>query len=269
MVNIAASTDTVYMIDVNRIWSPTKTSVWLVPRPLVLTATAPHNNPSEQDVGEHSVFGSCCGHLGAVDPSWHDGARDNDEILETLYSQYGSRALGFATRVLRDQHLAEDVVQDSFIQVWRRAGSFDPRRGSVLSWLMAVVYHRCIDVLRGQKARPRTISWGCDAADRPAPQDTWDHVEQRLRMSVVRRAVSQLPREQREVIELGFFAGYSHREIAERLTIPLGTVKGRSRLALRRLRAVLEGRESKKEECAAAPSARYARIFPAYRGAGL
>jgi RNA polymerase sigma-70 factor (ECF subfamily) len=148
--------------------------------------------------------------------------------------------LGFATSVLGDKDLAEDVVQDSFLQVWKRADSYDPRRGAVHSWLFGVVHHRCIDVLRRQAARPRTTFWREDWEIPGAQTDTWSEVDHRFTRAAVRQALGCLPAEQREVIELGYFARLSQSQIADRLGLPLGTVKGRSRLALRRLRCVLQ-----------------------------
>ena len=172
---------------------------------------------------------------------WHELVRGNRAALEILYDRYAGLALGLALRMLGDRQAAEDVVQESFLQVWRHAGSYDERRGSLRCWLLAIVRHRCVDALRRQAARPRLLPWETDALDGPGTSDTWAEVEGLSTQATLQRALLHLSAEQREAIELAFFRGYTHAEIAERLDLPLGTVKGRLRLGLQRLRRVLEG----------------------------
>jgi RNA polymerase sigma-70 factor (ECF subfamily) len=164
----------------------------------------------------------------------------NLAALETLYNRYADLALGLAFRMLDDRQSAEDVVQESFLQVWRHASSYDPWRGSLRSWLLAIVHHRCIDALRRRATRPKTVTWKVEVYDHAGPSDTWTEVEQRMTRATVRRALLHLSVEQREAIELSYFEGYSHAQIAESLGLPLGTVKGRLRLGLQRLRGLLE-----------------------------
>jgi RNA polymerase sigma-70 factor (ECF subfamily) len=171
---------------------------------------------------------------------WRELAAGNLTALDMLYDRYAGLALGLASRALGDRQAAEDVVQESFLQLWRHASSYDPRRGSLRSWLLSIVHHRCIDALRRRAARPRTVAWMVDAYDHAGTSDTWMEVERKLTRTTVRRALLQLSVEQREAIELSYFEGYSHAQIAERLGLPLGTVKGRLRLGLRRLRGLLE-----------------------------
>ncbi len=159
--------------------------------------------------------------------------------LELLYDRYAGTALGIAYRLVGDRQSAEDVLQESFLQVWRNAGRYDSRQASLKSWLLAIVHHRCIDALRRRAARPQA-AWNADAVDYETGFDTWKEVERRLTGASVRRALDQLSPEQREAIELGYFGGFSHAQIAERLGVPLGTVKGRLRLGLGRLRTLLE-----------------------------
>jgi RNA polymerase sigma-70 factor (ECF subfamily) len=131
------------------------------------------------------------------------------------------------------------VVHESFLQVWRRADSYDPSRGTLRSWLLAIVHHRCIDLLRRRAVRPRTVALEADIPDLPGPSDTWAEVEQNVTRSTLLQALSHLSDEQRDAIALGYFGGYTHVQIAERLGVPLGTVKGRLRLGLRHLRTLL------------------------------
>lgn len=159
--------------------------------------------------------------------------------LEILYDRYAGLAFGLAYRMLNDRRSAEDVVQESFVQVWRGAGSYNARRGSLRTWLLGIVHHRCIDLLRQRGARPQTVSWTLESADRPDRSDVWEEVAQRLTREDLQRALRELPPRQRETIELAFFRGYTHAEIADQLGLPIGTVKGRIRLGLQALRGLL------------------------------
>jgi RNA polymerase sigma-70 factor (ECF subfamily) len=177
-------------------------------------------------------------------------ARGDAGALSALYDRHGGLALGLAIRLLGDRQAAEDVVQDSFLQIWRRGASFDPRRGTLRSWLLSMVHNRAIDVHRQRAARPQAASWQVADLDLPDSADTWTEVGRRMSRETVARALMRLSPEQREVIELAFFSGYTHVEIADRLQLPLGTVKGRIRLGLQRLRGILAP-----HECDALPSA--------------
>lgn len=169
--------------------------------------------------------------------------REDHTALEVLYDRYAGLALGLATQILHDRQSAEDAVQEGFLQAWRRAATYDPAKGSLRSWIIAIVRHRCLDVLRRQVARPQIAAQEQDILDRPGPTDTWASVDRRLTQASIRGALLRLAPEQRRVIELGYFGGYSQSEIAEMLGIPLGTVKGRFRLGLHRLRTLLNGLE--------------------------
>jgi RNA polymerase sigma-70 factor, ECF subfamily len=166
-------------------------------------------------------------------------AQRNPAAMAELYGCYGGVALGLATRMLQDPHAAQDAVQESFLQAWRRADSFDPQRGTLRSWLLSIVHHRCIDVLRQHGSRPRTVPLDADVPQVPAPTDTWAEVERRVTRATLLDALSRLSAEQREAITLGYFGGFTHIQIAERLGLPLGTVKGRIRLGLNHLRTLL------------------------------
>jgi RNA polymerase sigma factor (sigma-70 family) len=166
----------------------------------------------------------------------------DEEDFRRLFRRYAPTALGLATRVVRDPALAEEVVQEAFLAVWRDPSGYDPRIGSVRSWLMAIVHHRAVDATRREAARRRR-----DDA-RPLfepPVVVEDEVIEEVDLVRLRRAVREalvaLPRLQREVVELMYFSGLSQSQIAERLSVPLGTVKSRTLLAMRRLRESLVG----------------------------
>ena len=160
--------------------------------------------------------------------------------FEAIYDLYGSVAYGVALRITTDQGLAQDVVQDAFISVWRHAAQFDPDRGSVKTWLLAIVHHRALDEVR----RRRGIEGLPDPeADPPAPlilPDVWGEVAERLDAESVREAFAALPEPQREALRLAYYEGLTHDEIAARTGTPLGTVKSRTRLGLLGLRRRLD-----------------------------
>ena len=162
--------------------------------------------------------------------------------LETIYDRYHAMAYALALRITTETGLAEDVVQDSFLGVWRYASRYAEDRGSVRGWLLAIVRHRAIDAVRRQRA---SIAIG-DETDEATPAaltlpDIWPEVAGRLDAEQIRLAMTFLPPAQRDVIELAYFDGLTQREIAERTHAPLGTVKSRIRLGLATLRDQLVG----------------------------
>ncbi|MDA1128386.1 MAG: sigma-70 family RNA polymerase sigma factor [Chloroflexi bacterium] len=163
----------------------------------------------------------------------------NESALGALYDRYGKLAYSLAYRILGDVPAAEDAVQEAFINIWRRSGSFATNRGSARNWVMAVVHHRSIDI--GRKRRgllPRELT--LETAELPDdPHDTWAEVSNTLDRELLIRCLDQIPEAQREVIELAYFEGYTQREISELKGIPLGTVKGRVRIGLEKLRSIL------------------------------
>lgn len=165
-------------------------------------------------------------------------ARD-DTALGVLYDRYGGLAFGLAYRVLRDRSQAEDVVQEAFLSVWRRAATFDAGKGSARGWLMSVVHNASIDRRRGRFRHQQDEVDIEDHAWRLADDDVWDDVSRTLDREQVRRALDEIPKEQRETLELAYFGGLTQAEIAERTGEPLGTVKSRARLGLRRLEGLL------------------------------
>jgi len=146
-------------------------------------------------------------------------------------------------RVLGDPARAEDAVQDAFLNVWNRASSFDAARGSLRAWLLTSVRNRCIDYLRGRGSHERREEeLEPDAEDAQSRSDPWREVALSLERGAVRDAMASLPSEQRQVVEMAYFGGYSHSEIADMTGVPLGTVKGRMRLALEKMSSYLRGR---------------------------
>ena len=168
-------------------------------------------------------------------------ARAEPEGVEMLYDRYSGLAYTLAFRVLNDAGAAEDVVQEAFLSVWRRASTYRGDRGSLRTWVCSIVHHRALDRLRGRAGRARY-----DVALEHAPvevtsvSDTWDQVAEALEREQVHRALNELSVEQRETIELAYFGGYSQTEISDLMRVPLGTVKGRTRLALRKLRGLID-----------------------------
>lgn len=162
------------------------------------------------------------------------GRRDAAALID-LYDRYGRLAFALAYRVLDDAPTAEEVVQDAFLLVWRRATTFDAARGSgVRAWLLTIVHHRAIDARRRLGRHREAVALEA-VEERLAVPDLWGEVARGLERDEVRAAVEALPEEQRRAIEFAYFEGLTHREIAERTGTPLGTVKGRLRLGLRKL----------------------------------
>lgn len=168
--------------------------------------------------------------------------RRDEAALAALYDRYVRPAFSLALRLLHDQGLAEDVIQEVFITLWNRPEVYSPERGRFLPWLLGVTHHRAIDVLRSQAADQRRRAGGEQldlAADPHHLADPADRVVLGLEVQAVQQALRRLPAEQQEALTLSLLGGLTHSEIAERLGQPLGTVKTRLRLGLRKLRAVL------------------------------
>jgi RNA polymerase sigma-70 factor, ECF subfamily len=162
--------------------------------------------------------------------------------LAALYDRYGRIAYALAYRILGEPEAAEDVVHDGFISAWRGAGSYRPERGNVRGWLLSIVHHRAVDVLRRKTTfRPAPLE---AAEQRPADDDTAEEAARNVEHQSVRAALEALPPAQRRTIELAYFGGYTHVELAELMGVPLGTVKGRMRIGLQKLRRALERENS-------------------------
>jgi RNA polymerase sigma-70 factor (ECF subfamily) len=165
-------------------------------------------------------------------------AAGDEGALARLYQESGKLVHGLALRILRNPADAEEVVLDVFIQVWRTAARFDPCRGSAMTWLVMMTRSRALDRLRSRELRSRREEPLGELATDPraaAPEEMTAREERRR----VRAALAAIPPEQRELVELAFFSGFSHREVAARMGQPLGTVKSRIRSGMRRLHELL------------------------------
>ena len=163
-------------------------------------------------------------------------ARSDEEALAELYDRFGRVAYGLARRVLRDDKLAEDAVQEGFLTAWRNADRFMPERAKASTWLLTLVHRRAVDLVRREERRrteplPETELGGVEGPD---------EAEQLTQRQTIRAALRELPPEQREAIELAYYGGYTQSELAERLGQPLGTIKSRMFTGLARLRETLE-----------------------------
>lgn len=157
--------------------------------------------------------------------------------LSSLYDRYGRVSYTLAYRILGEPEAAEDVVQDAFLSAWRGAGTFRRERGNVRSWLLSIVHHRAVDLLRRRTAfRPAPL----EAADNmPSELDTANEAARNMERGTVRAALETLPEAQRRTLELAYFGGYTQSELAQLMGVPLGTVKGRMRIGLQKMRRVL------------------------------
>jgi RNA polymerase sigma-70 factor (ECF subfamily) len=163
--------------------------------------------------------------------------------VQLIYERYGGLAFSLAVRILGDAGRAEDVVQDVMTSVWRKPERFDPERGGFRTWFLTLVRNRSIDVLRGKEKREhRETQLPVQARPASVASDPWQAVSLSLERKALREALDSIPADQRHIIELAYFGGYTQSEIAERLQLPLGTVKGRLRLGLEKLHSYLSGR---------------------------
>jgi RNA polymerase sigma-70 factor (ECF subfamily) len=163
--------------------------------------------------------------------------RADADAFAVVYERHSGSAYALAYRMTGTRGAAEDVTQEAFISVWRSGARFDRNRGSVRTWVLGIVHNRAIDALRRGKVRDRPRVDDDNAAEKlEAPENTELEVARREEAATVRRAMEVLPSEQVQVIELAYFGGFTHTEIAEMLDTPVGTVKGRMRLGLKKLR---------------------------------
>ena len=171
-------------------------------------------------------------------------ARKHHQAFDQLHARYGALAFAVAFRMLKDRFAAEDAVQTAFLAVWRRANSYQDGRGPARAWILTIVRNAATDQRRGSSGRhARHLPLTDSIVARPAPGgDPFSLVAKQLSTETVWNAIALLPPAQRAAIELSYFSDLSHREIAERTGVPLGTVKGRVRIGLRKLRESLTDR---------------------------
>jgi RNA polymerase sigma-70 factor (ECF subfamily) len=166
-------------------------------------------------------------------------ARGDEDALAELYDRIGRIAYGLALRVLRDERYAEDAVQEAFLQVWRSAASFRAERAKASTWILTLVHRRAVDLVRREERR-QTEPLADDTPLGQAPEQTEEAAWLRFERERVQSALRQLPDVQREALELAYYGGFSQSELAERLGVPLGTIKSRMFAGLARLRELLD-----------------------------
>ncbi len=172
----------------------------------------------------------------------HLVAQGQPRAFEVLYDRHGGAAFSLAYRMVGNRVTAEDISQEAFLSIWRSRLRYAPERGSVRTWVLGIVHHRAIDALRRNLVhdRRRASAEGIEEIhEAPEREQTDVQAARRDEARQVRAAIAGLPKEQARVIELAYFGGYSHSEIAEMLDMPIGTVKGRMRLSLDKLRREL------------------------------
>ena len=170
--------------------------------------------------------------------------RESDaRAFAVLYDRHGRSAYSLAYRMMGEKQAAEDLVQDALLKVWRGAGSYRTERGSVRTWILSIVHNRGIDQLRSLASRRRTQDKVEASAPTSQPSEAFAETWRNTQREQVREALSTLPPEQVKILELAYFSGFTHVEIAEVLSLPLGTVKGRMRLGLKKIRDYFDSQE--------------------------
>ena len=164
-------------------------------------------------------------------------ARSSEDALTEVYDRFGGVAYGLALRIVRDRSLAEDVVQDAFLAVWRSAPRFVPERAKASTWILTLVHRRAVDLVRRQERRRTEVL--DDDFETTAGDSAADSAWRRLERERVQEALRRLPDQQREALELAYYGGFTQSELAERLGLPLGTIKSRMFNGLARLRDLL------------------------------
>ena len=164
-------------------------------------------------------------------------ARSDDGALAELYDRYSRASYGLALRILRDESLAQDAVQEAFLAVWRTAGRFVAEKAKASTWILTIVHRRAVDVVRREERRRG------DPLDDDTPQPsgvaTDEEADLRTRRTAIQQVLRRLPDEQRQALELAYYGGLTQSELAERLGLPLGTIKSRMFAGLARLRDLL------------------------------
>jgi RNA polymerase sigma-70 factor (ECF subfamily) len=169
-------------------------------------------------------------------------SQGDESALAALYDRYRLILFGLILRILHDRQEAEDVLQEAFLQVWRRASDYDPARGRAFTWLVTIARSRALDRLRLLGSRSKFVVDAGEPPERETAVDTARELVKSEEGELVRRALKELPDEQRRALLLAYFEGLTQMEIAERLGAPLGTVKTRMRSGLMKLRELLRDR---------------------------
>jgi RNA polymerase sigma-70 factor (ECF subfamily) len=169
--------------------------------------------------------------------------RGDAEALAVLYDRHSRVAYSLAYRMMGERQAAEDLLQDAFLEIWRGAATYRAERGSLRTWILSIVHNRGIDQLRSLSSRRRTQEKVEAEAPTSQPSEAFAESWRNSQREQVRAAMSTLPPEQLKILELAYFSGYTHVEIADMLVLPLGTVKGRMRLGLKKIRAFFDTRD--------------------------
>ena len=164
------------------------------------------------------------------------------QAFAALYDRHSRAAYSLAYRMMNGRQAAEDLAQDAFLKVWRATTSYRAERGSVRTWILSIVHNQGIDQLRSQATRRRTQDKVEASALKYEPSEAFSETWRNSQRDQAREALNSLPQEQLKILELAYFSGYTHVEIAELQDLPLGTVKGRMRLGLKKLRDHFEAR---------------------------
>ncbi|MBX6762662.1 MAG: sigma-70 family RNA polymerase sigma factor [Rubrobacteraceae bacterium] len=170
-------------------------------------------------------------------------AAGDADAFACLYDRHSRAAYSLAYRMMGERQAAEDLVQESFFKAWRSAGSYRAERGSVRNWLLTIVHNGGIDQLRSAASRRRTEDRAQAATSGAQQSEAFTETWQNTQREQVREALKSLPPEQLKILELAYFSGYTHTEIAELLGLPLGTVKGRMRLGLKKIKDYFDARD--------------------------
>jgi RNA polymerase sigma-70 factor (ECF subfamily) len=197
---------------------------------------ATHRAPTGQDISDEALL---------LEISY-----GGERAMEVLYERYARYAYALAYRIIHDSSSSEDIVQDVFLSIWRKAASYQKQHGCVRSWLQAIVHHRAIDCIRAsahhehqyaslEDTSEPAYNYALSSTTPGKRPEVWEEVWHEERSALLRSILTQLPLEQRQVIELGYFGGYTHAEIAKFWHLPLGTVKGRMRLGLQKMKYLL------------------------------
>jgi RNA polymerase sigma-70 factor, ECF subfamily len=165
------------------------------------------------------------------------------EAFAVLYDRHSRPAYSLAYRMMGEKQAAEDLLQDAFLKVWRGADTYRAERASVRTWVLSIVHNRGIDQLRSLASRRRTQERVEASAPRVQPSEAFTQAWRNTRREQVREALGALPPEQLKTLELAYFSGYTHVEISELLGVPLGTVKGRMRLGLKKIKDHFDSRD--------------------------
>ena len=160
----------------------------------------------------------------------------NSDAFAVLYDRHGRSAYSLAYRMMGERQAAEDLVQDVFLRLWRSTSSYRADRGSVRTWILTIVHNRGVDQLRSLSSRRRTQDKVEASAETSQPSEAFTETWRNSQKDEVREALKTLPPEQLKILEMAYFSGYTHVEIAQMMDLPLGTVKGRMRLGLKKIK---------------------------------